>query len=168
MFRRLLRWLKPRRRRCLQGSYAYVPPETPTYPPHYMHKGQRYSVLFAADYSERTAWGMRGPPKWRPSIHMPRSASRLTLRLTDVRVQRLQDISEEDALAEGVKRSQRAISPDSADYCTARDSYASLWESIYGPGSWDANPWVWALTFSVIKRNVDEVLQMDYEVSAHG
>lgn len=107
--------------------------------------------------------------RWRPSIHMPRWASRLTLRITDVRVQRLQEISEADARAEGVKRSQRAVSPSRAvsaywdylrgepNYHTAGDSFASLWESINGPDSWAANPWVWALTFDVIRKNVDVV-----------
>lgn len=81
---------------------------------------------------------------WRPSIHMPRRDSRLTLRITDVRVERVQEISEADALAEGVKRSQRASD--------ARDSYASLWESINGTGSWDANPWVWVIEFQRIQE----------------
>ena len=86
--------------------------------------------------------------RWRPAIHMPRWASRLTLRITDVRVQRLQDISEEDARAEG-----RSLTPgDPVGY------FPETWERINGPGSWEANPFVWALTFQVIKANVDEVL----------
>ena len=80
--------------------------------------------------------------RWRPSIHMPRIASRITLELTGVRVERLQDISEADALAEGVR------SKHTADcHYSARESYSVLWETINGPGSWDANPWVWVLTF---------------------
>jgi hypothetical protein len=97
--------------------------------------------------------------RWHPSIHMPRWASRITLEVTDVRVERLQDISEADAIADGVKHSQRAVSPSKADPCwwdylqdepnyrNARDSYASLWEKINGAGSWDANPWVWVIEF---------------------
>ena len=85
--------------------------------------------------------------KWKPSIHMPRQASRLTLRITDVRVLRLQDISESDARAEG-----RSLTPgDPAGY------FPETWERINGPGSWDANTWVWALTFTIIKANVDTV-----------
>lgn len=92
-------------------------------------------------------------PKWRPSIHMPRWASRITLEIVDVRVERLHDITEEDARAEGVEQmgacwvhySTSMDSPwASAD---ARESFASLWESINGPGSWAANPWVWRLEF---------------------
>lgn len=100
--------------------------------------------------------------RWHPSIHMPRQASRITLEITDVRVERLQDISEADAIADGVKHSQRAVSPSKADPCwwdylqdepnyrNARDSYASLWEKINGAGSWDANPWVWVISFNLL------------------
>jgi len=79
----------------------------------------------------------------RPSIHMPRWASRLTLRITDVRVEQLQDISDEDAIAEGLMTPSPVV------------AYRDLWESIHGPGSWDANPWVWVITFETIHRNVD-------------
>lgn len=85
---------------------------------------------------------------WRPSIFMPRWASRITLEVTDVRVQRLQDISDPDAKAEGVKPPDFGHSEyDAGSDWTYRDGYASLWESINGPGSWDANPWVWVYTF---------------------
>jgi len=87
----------------------------------------------------------------RPSIHMPRWASRITLEVTDVKVERLQDISEADAMAEGIVNAgddngyQLA---DTSHYAgTASESYASLWESINGPGSWGANPWVWCVSF---------------------
>ena len=73
-----------------------------------------------------------------PSIHMPRWASRITLEVTSVRVERLQDISEADAAAEGVH-----TDPD----CPAYDAYQALWEQINGKGSWDANPWVWVIDF---------------------
>ena len=84
-------------------------------------------------------------------MFMPRWASRITLELTDVRVERLQDISEADAIAEGIERSGecnwRDYSDQHNDFTSARRSYRSLWEQINGPGSWDANPWVWALSF---------------------
>jgi hypothetical protein len=92
-------------------------------------------------------------PPWRPSIHMPRWASRITLEITDVRVERLNAISEADAIAEGLiyRPAIEAWSASSSDaWPTFRDprrSFAGLWESINGQGSWDANPWVWAITF---------------------
>ena len=94
---------------------------------------------------------MDGEP-WRPSIFMPRAASRITLTVTAVRVQRLQDISKEDAKAEGILDDGAAyLDYISSDYhfSWAVSSYQSLWESINGPGSWDANPFVWAYTFEV-------------------
>lgn len=91
---------------------------------------------------------------WTSPMFMPRSLSRITLELTDVRVERLQDISEADALAEGVTpkwepgcsgRLMEAIGGFS--FRPAASAYADLWEQINGAGSWDANPWVWALSF---------------------
>ena len=92
---------------------------------------------------------------WKPSIHMPRWASRITLEVTGVRVERLQDISEADAIAEGVT----GVSSGGVTLFTttgvncfqaAKDAYAALWELINGPGSWDANPWVWVVEFKRI------------------
>lgn len=103
---------------------------------------------------------------WKPSIHMERPASRLTLRLTDVRVERLQDISEADARAEGCEPAAIKVTTDGyvgavggGGFITARDSYRALWESLHGADSWAANPWVWTLTFEVTQQNVDEVLR---------
>lgn len=75
---------------------------------------------------------------WKPSIHMPRKLSRITLEITGVRVERLQDISDTDARAEGMPATV-ANSP--------RVWFASLWQSINGAESWDANPWVWVVEF---------------------
>lgn len=88
----------------------------------------------------------------RPGIHMPRWASRLTLRITEVRVERLQRITRGDAMDEGCPFSNMADGPD------PREWYADLWNAINGPDSWPANPWVWALTFEVIQSNVDQVV----------
>lgn len=100
--------------------------------------------------------------RWRPSIHMPRWASRILLEIVSVRVERLQDISEADSIAEGINC--YPFRPDDGfpicsgythetndDRCmlwaTAKLAYLKLWESINGPGSWDANPWVWVVEF---------------------
>ncbi|EIV2913319.1 hypothetical protein L7Q46_002645 [Serratia marcescens] len=80
----------------------------------------------------------------RPSIHMPRWASRILLEITAVRVERLNDISEEDAKAEGVAPSQHIITPPEALY---RVGFLKLWQSIYGEENWRANPWVWVIEF---------------------
>lgn len=90
-----------------------------------------------------------------PSIHMPRECSRITLEIVSVRVERLQDISRDDAMAEGIviQRDGGFALADTTHYhfVDPRDSYGSLWESINGPGSWDANPWVWCVEFKVVK-----------------
>lgn len=96
------------------------------------------------------------PPRWRTSIHMPRAVSRLTLIVTDVRVQRLHDISEADAVAEGVDAVTMSDVPRQASL-SRRSDFAALWYIIHGPGAWDANPWVCALTFTVAHGNIDQL-----------
>ncbi|EAN0642063.1 hypothetical protein ID436_004132 [Salmonella enterica] len=80
---------------------------------------------------------------WRPSIHMPRWASRLTLEITGVRVERLNSITESDAEAEGVT--------DTGFGDLLVDGYRYLWKSIYGEESWAANPWVWVIEFKRVE-----------------
>jgi hypothetical protein len=80
---------------------------------------------------------------WKPSIHMPRWASRITLEVAGVRVQRLKEVSEEDAKAEGAPW-VACGSPQEGSHIAG---FAHLWESIAGHGSWDANPWVWVVEF---------------------
>lgn len=104
------------------------------------------AILYAADGN--------GPyGKWVPSIHMPRWASRLTLEITGVRVERLNSISQEDAQAEGMELTgwrPTYSDPDSGgEVWTPYDNFAQLWESIYGEESWQANPWVWVIEFKV-------------------
>mgnify|MGYP003529146023 CR=1 FL=1 len=83
--------------------------------------------------------------RWRPSIHMPRWACRLVLPLVSVRVERVQDITEDDARAEGLRRTENGWTDGATGYdvTSARAAFQELWASIYGEASWDANPWVW-------------------------
>ena len=98
-----------------------------------------------------------------PSIHMPRWASRLTLIVDDVKLERLQDISEEDAVAEGayVAKASRRVADDYATkaiaghwFATARGWYRDLWSRIHGSEAWDRNPWVVAVTFRTVTANI--------------
>lgn len=115
-------------------------------------------VSYRADLGEDAACPVA--KKWRPSIFMPRALSRITLEITGVRVERLNDISEADVVAEGVKTSTGVgmIEGETVYHYTrssgysrgligARGAYMDLWESINGPGSWDANPYVWVIEF---------------------
>lgn len=108
----------------------------------------------------------RSAPSWRPSIHMPRWASRLTLRLKEVRFQRLHDISEEDVLAEGLVQLERngrvrgwGLTPDNLlGNSYPAQAFGVLWDSINGVGSCIKNPWVQVLSFEVHQSNVDDVI----------
>jgi len=109
----------------------------------------RSNIFYAADdrYSPSAA-------RWRPSIHMPRDACRLVLEITDVRVERLQAISEADAVAEGADEN---VLPDirlprihpraglPMAYADCREVFADLWDTT--GGHWDSNPWVWVIDF---------------------
>lgn len=97
------------------------------------------------------------PEKWTPSLHMPRWASRILLEITDVRVERLNAISEEDARAEGIIDGG-CLNCGEPEPCgcanpepDATDAFAYLWQSIYGQESWNANPWVWVISFERIE-----------------
>lgn len=130
-------------------------------------------VFYRADYHddplgpdlELSRDGIRR--KWRSAIHMPRSASRIQLEVTDVRVERLNEIGHDDALAEGViddaqiletqSPGRRNIAGETSGdisrrLCWPQRRYAALWESIHGPGSWDAKPWVWVVSFRRIEQ----------------
>ena len=105
--------------------------------------------------------------RWYPSIHMRRIDSRITLEITSVRVERLQDISEADAMAEGIvecpipaddegpRRIGYMVGPDdgkSGLSVTPIQAYRDLWESINGPDSWTTNPWVWVVEFKRLQK----------------
>jgi len=114
------------------------------------------TVFYRADYLndplgpdlERSPDGIRR--QWRPSIHMPRTASRIALEIMCVRVERLQDISDEDCIAEGVGLAESAIGVQMTHptgESMPRSLYRTVWERLNGPGSWDVNPWVWVVKF---------------------
>lgn len=109
------------------------------------------------DETAMLVWAHHKEQNYCPSIHMPRWASRITLELTAVRVERLQEISEGDAKAEGAMfHDGRPVGHhgwrhDYSDvYATAKHSYCALWEKINGKGCWALNPFVWVETFKVI------------------
>lgn len=95
--------------------------------------------------------------RWTPSIHMPRWASRITLEIVGVRVERLQEISKADAGAEGLHQDQAgrwttwSATAKHREHLNPVEAYRDLWESINGPGSWDETPWVWVVEFKRIE-----------------
>ena len=165
--------------RCPYGAPGDTLWVRETWAPH-PHGVMRCGAVYRADLDAVPDAG-----RWRPSIHMPRWASRLTLRITDVRVERLQDISEDDARAEGCQARpfpgpwwqgyrdlgdgqmlhQQAIGETAPDWMiepkqmpptpwldqSARDGFRSIWMGLHGPGAWESNPWVWALSFKRVK-----------------
>ena len=92
--------------------------------------------------------------RWRPSIHMPRHLSRITLEVTAVRVERLRDISASDCLAEGIGQplGRSEIWTPTLKAAAVHD-YSVLWQSIHGTGSWDDNPWVWVVEFKRLAQS---------------
>ena len=102
-------------------------------------RSNRTEVIYRED--EATA------AKWRSPIHMPRWASRITLEITDIRVERVQDISEADAMAEGVEFGNITDPLTGEIDRDATEAFEVLWESIHGSGSWDMNPYVWVIEF---------------------
>ncbi len=115
--------------------------------------------------------------KWKPSIYMPKDAARIWLRITDIRVERLQDISEQSAAAEGIEIVNNGTKykcyrkKSNHMYESAVTSFYSLWESINGKDSWDANPWVWVVSFDVISttgKPKEEIILPEYEETYDG
>ncbi|HCD2903306.1 TPA: hypothetical protein NBM14_001001 [Klebsiella pneumoniae] len=126
----------------------------------YKADGERQSFRSAEQHKTfpRRSHAANGDLAWHPSIHMPRWASRIMLEITDVRVERLNAISEEDATAEGVPPAGSLL-PDypgtfltpKGDFATAKVAFQRLWESIYGEESWKANSWVWVISFKRVE-----------------
>lgn len=140
-------------------------PDRPATDIHEMPFGNGYysgHAIYAADGD--FTWGdddgyEDGRSCWKPSIHMPRAACRILLEITCVRVERLNNISQEDAQAEGMELTgwrPTYSDPDSGgEVWTPYDNFAQLWESIYGEESWKANPWVWVIEFKRISSGDD-------------
>jgi hypothetical protein len=110
------------------------------------------NIAYRADHE---GYAPKGTP-WKPSIHMSRAASRILLEITEVRVERLHEIENGDAVQEGVEwiggghGYKRYFGNDMHSIVHPAESFKTLWQSINGPESWNANPWVWAITFKRI------------------
>ncbi|MBU3625956.1 hypothetical protein ICN48_06875 [Polynucleobacter sp. JS-Safj-400b-B2] len=142
------------------GDMIEWTPDRPATHVHELKHGRGYytgHVIYAADGDHEWAGDDDGGGErrsaWHPSIHMPRSASRITLEITNVRIERLQDISEADAMAEGVKAvsvfsATRYAHNDDGFFGNGKDTFRDLWSSIYR--NWDSNPWVWVIEFRPI------------------
>ncbi|EPF3482444.1 MULTISPECIES: hypothetical protein [Klebsiella pneumoniae complex] len=125
-------------------------PDRPATAIHEMPFGNGYYsgyAIYAADGD--FTWGdddgyEDGRSCWKPSIHMPRAASRILLEITNVRVERLRSMSQDDARAEGVIAASGPMEVGLA--------FRELWDSIYGEESWKANPWVWVIKFKRIEE----------------
>lgn len=154
---------------CCPGDILYV---RETFRPLSDHPKSRFE--YAADWSQKYFENSKAPNacnggKWRPSIHMPKRAARIWLKVTDVRVERLQDITEKQAEAEGARRCYEAIRPDEEKpiIYLAEDEggyfvtgFKSLWDSTIPRGqqdiySWQANPWVWVIVFERCEKPED-------------
>ncbi|EBX4071346.1 hypothetical protein QE63_002029 [Salmonella enterica subsp. enterica] len=117
-----------------------------TYAPSIPKEKDRYWRTVYAEHFGDESREDRGFP-WRPAIHMPRWASRILLEITDVRVERLRDLSEEDAKSEGIIPSAGGVLPG-WEY---RINFRDLWMDIYGTDNWEANPWVWVIEFKRVE-----------------
>lgn len=129
--------------RCVNAGYR-----KPWAPTQYEADGERDKWM-----SVGTVPGSATPGKLRPAIHMPRWASRIALEIVGIRVERLNDVSEEDALAEGSRAwsAEQATPVRDIPEGETRLIYRQLWESINGHDSWDDNPWVWVITFRMVR-----------------
>ncbi|AWZ99826.1 hypothetical protein ACLIAG_000069 [Enterobacter hormaechei] len=128
-------------------------PDRPATAIHEMPFGNGYysgHAIYAADGD--FTWGdddgyEDGRSCWKPSIHMPRAACRISLEITGVRVERLRDLSEDDAKSEGITPPSGGVLPG----WEFRINFRDLWMSIYGSENWEANPWVWVIEFKRIE-----------------
>lgn len=122
----------------------------------------RYKATENQALANEDDWEVRGY-KWRPSIHMPKHCSRLTLKVTDVKIEPVTDISDEQAVLEGMPSAEEAqamaIEAGLDWYQRPRKWFESLWGLIYGKESWTPSQYVWVIEFEVIKQNVTKVAE---------
>lgn len=130
----------------VRETFDPIYPQDPTY-----NGGRPIEHDYRATYThgDRLGDSLGIRKKWTPAIHMPRTASRISLEITGVRVERLQACNEVDAIAEGANWA--ACTYEHPSWTPYRLGYCKLWESINGPGSWDKNPWVWVVEFKAVK-----------------
>jgi hypothetical protein len=152
---------QPGDRLWVREAFRPIYPQDPGY-----NGGQPIAYDYRATYTQGDRLGdaLGIKRRWKPSIHMPREASRITLEITGVRVERLQGISNFDAIEEGVDRiggptsctpwknyGLEAGAPHAMNCASPVTSYATLWTSINGRESWDANPFVWVVEFKRVE-----------------
>lgn len=191
MVKAILQWRKRQTRRPVNGkALEWLNDFTPEVIPDWLINLAKYSVgdilyvrekwqlvqpygpedyyfgYYDGSYSENEAsekYDYSTPYVWKPSIHMPKEAARIFLKVTNVRIERLHDITDSDSIAEGIdvlfiKELPEHVIPykdyqNKDNYFQRPDySFRSLWESIYGKNSWDQNPWVWVYEFEKIAK----------------
>lgn len=154
---------------CWIGTKIYIQKYAPYKVGNYLYVRETWSedknnYLYRADFSDEDLEKLKNIMRWRPSIHMPKEVARIFLRVTDVRVERLQDITKDGAIAEGAETDEyldfeewaTAVAPPGSRMITLRDHFSELWDSTvkksdlakYG---WDANPWVWVIEFERVE-----------------
>lgn len=131
------------------------------------------SICYKADWSEGITSHKKNKGIWKPSLHLPKAGSRIWVMIEDIRVERVQEISEEDAKSEGIRRigtdSEMSYKSYAVNYEVGVFPYVSfltLWQKINGRDSWDANPWVWVVKFRVLSktgRPSDEAISSNLE-----
>lgn len=127
----------------------YHPVATLWYLNKMLGRGESFIPAYQADHQDPKGDGPAHPMPWRSSMFMPRWASRLTLEITEIRVQRVQEIDAEDCIAEGLKSRLR----EHDAVCDLRDQYQALWDSLNAKKTpWESNPWVWAITFRLLLK----------------
>lgn len=123
-------------------------------------------------YADDDVYTDKDSERWKPSIHMPKAAARIWLRITNIRVERLQNITDADALKEGIEIELNAQGQTRyKDYASVTthwvkptSSFQSLWASINGVDSWDENPWIWVIEFERIDKNTMYLVELEKEV----